>query len=118
MKTITIGILPQEQMRQRVLSIAKGELKRKATDPKIWFNSMKSLAEVLSDENRALLKIISERQPDSIASLAILSGRSSSNLSRTLKTMSNYGFIEMQPINLKQFRPVAKATSFRIMVDA
>jgi predicted transcriptional regulator len=118
MKMISIGILPQEQMRARALSIAKGELKRKPGDPKIWFTSMRSLAEVLSDENRALLKVISDMHPDSIASLAALTGRSSSNLSRTLKTMSNYGLVEMQPINLKQFRPVAKATSFRIVAEA
>lgn len=60
MKMITIGILPQEQMRARTLSIAKGELKRKPGDPRIWFTSMRSLAEVLSDENRALLKVISD----------------------------------------------------------
>ena len=70
------------------------------------------------NSNDKLLKVISDMHPDSIASLAALTGRSSSNLSRTLKTMSNYGLVEMQPINLKQFRPVAKATSFRIVAEA
>lgn len=114
MKSIVIGIMPQEQIRARVLSIARGEYKPKPSDPKIWFTSMRSLAEVLSDENRALLKLISENHPESITSLAELTGRRTSNLSRTLKTMANYGLIEMQR-EKNQVRPVAKATEFRIV---
>jgi predicted transcriptional regulator len=60
MKTITIGIMPQEKIRNRILSIASGKYKPKRGEPKIWFTSMKSLAEVLSDENRALLKVMAE----------------------------------------------------------
>lgn len=118
MKAITIGILPQEQIRARMLAIAKGELKPKPGDPRIWFTSMRSLAEVLSDENRALLKLISDTQPDSIAALATTTGRSPGNLSRTLRTMSNYGLVEMQSVNLRQVRPVAKAIEFRILTAA
>jgi predicted transcriptional regulator len=118
MKTITIGILPQSEMRARTLAIAKGEFKPKAGDPKIWFTSMRSLAEVLSDENRALLKVIWQTKPDSIASLAEHTQRKPSNLSRTLKTMANYGLIEMRPVNGKQVRPIAKAVDFKILATA
>lgn len=118
MKTITVGILPQAQIRARLLSIAKGETKPKPGDPKVWFTSMRSLAEVLSDENRALLKVISDSKPDSIAALAQTTGRKPGNLSRTLKTMSNYGLVEMQPVNQRQVRPVAMATEFRILTAA
>ncbi|MGD0962028.1 MAG: transcriptional regulator [Methylomonas sp.] len=113
MKTVTIGILPQEKMRARVLAIAKGEYKPAASEPKIWFTSMRSLAEVLSDDNRALLKIIEEANPESISSLAILTGRKPSNLSRTLKTMSNYGLVEMRR-EKNHVRPIAVATEFQI----
>ena len=113
MKTVTIGILPQEKMRARVLAIAKGEYKPAASEPKIWFTSMRSLAEVLSDDNRALLKIIEESNPESISSLAILTGRKPSNLSRTLKTMSNYGLVEMRR-EKNHVRPIAVATEFQI----
>lgn len=114
MKAITIGILPQEQIRARMLAIARGELKPKAGEPKIWFTSMRSLAEVLSDENRALLRVIEASHPESISSLADLTGRKPGNLSRTLKTMSNYGLVEMRREN-RHVRPIAKATEFRIM---
>lgn len=113
-KKITIGIMPQDKIRERMLAIARGEYKPKASDPKIWFTSMKSLAEVLSDENRALLRVIEEAQPDSISVLAELTGRKQSNLSRTLKTMSSYGLVEMHK-DKRQVRPVAKATEFQIL---
>lgn len=113
-KKLTIGIMPETEMRQRVLAIARGEYKPKSNEPKVWFSSMKSLAEVLSDENRALLKIIENIQPDSISGLAEVTGRKQSNLSRTLKTMSNYGIVEMVKEN-RHVRPIAKATEFEIL---
>ena len=114
MKTIVVGIMPQEKIRERVLAIARGDYKPKTTEPKIWFTSMRSLAEVLSDDNRALLKVIQEAKPQSISSLADITGRKPGNLSRTLKTMSNYGFVEMKREN-KYVRPIVKGTDFRIV---
>jgi len=114
MKTIVIGIMPQAQIRARILAIARGDYKPKATEPKIWFTSMRSLAEVLSDDNRALLKVIKEAKPQSITSLAEITGRKTGNLSRTLKTMSNYGFVEMKREN-RYVRPIVKVTDFRIV---
>jgi len=114
MNTLVIGIMSQEKIRARTLAIARGDFKPKPSDPKIWFTSMRSLAEVLSDDNRALLKVIAETRPESVSSLALLTGRKPGNLSRTLKTMSNYGFVEMK--REKNFvRPIAKATNFKIV---
>jgi predicted transcriptional regulator len=114
MKPIFIGIMPQEKIRERVLAIARGSYKPKPNEPKVWFTSMKSLAEILSDENRALLHVIMKTQPESISALAEVTGRKPSNLSRTLKTMSNYGIVELKR-ERNQVRPVAKATEFRII---
>lgn len=114
MKAIVIGIMPQDKIRERVLLIARGEHKPKSSEPKIWFTSMRSLAEVLSDENRALLQVIKETKPQSITSLAETTGRKPGNLSRTLKTMSNYGIVEMLR-EKNHVRPVARATEFHIV---
>ncbi|OHE78549.1 MAG: transcriptional regulator [Verrucomicrobia bacterium GWF2_62_7] len=114
MKSIVIGIMPQEKIRERMYAIARGEYKPKASEPKVWFTSMKSLAEVLSDDNRALLHVIKEAQPRSISSLAEMTGRKPGNLSRTLKTMSNYGIVEMKREN-NHVRPIAKVTDFHIL---
>ena len=116
MKSIVIGILPQDQIRQRVLAIARGDYKPRPSEPRIWFTSMKSLAEVLSDDNRALLRVIAETGPESISALAQATGRKPGNLSRTLKTLSNYGIVELKR-ERRLVRPVAKATAFRILAD-
>jgi predicted transcriptional regulator len=55
MKMIKVGIASQEEIRERMLAIAKGEFKPKPSDPRIWFTSMRSLFQVVSDENRTLL---------------------------------------------------------------
>lgn len=113
-RTLTIGIAPQEQIRARMLAITKGTLKPAPGEPKVWFTSMKSLAEVLSDDNRALLRVIRDTQPESIATLAAATGRKPGNLSRTLATMSRYGIVELER-NARTVRPVAKAEEFRIV---
>lgn len=113
MKKIVIGIMPQDKIRERVLAIAAGKYKPKKNEPKVWFPSMKSLAEVLSDRNQALLHLIAGTQPESLMALAEATGRHAGNLSRTLKTMEHYGFVELKKKN-KTVKPVVKATEFEI----
>jgi predicted transcriptional regulator len=95
MKTLRVGIASYEQMKARTLAIARGEYRPAAGEPKVWFRSAESFARVLSDRNRALLGIIAESTPKSLARLAELTGRKKSNLSRTLKTMERYGFVQL-----------------------
>lgn len=63
----------------------------------IWFDSLKSVANVLSKENQQLLKVIAEQQPHSMTEIASLSGRALSNVCRTLKTMEKRSIVEMIP---------------------
>ena len=95
MRTLRVGIASYEQMKARTLAIARGKYEPVAGEPKVWFTSAESFARVLSDRNRALLGIISESGPESLARLAELTGRKKSNLSRTLKTMERYGFVQL-----------------------
>lgn len=113
MKKIVIGILPQEKIRERMLAIAKGDYKPKRGEPKVWFTSMKSMAEVLSDKNRALLHVIADSKPESLQDLAKETDRQPGNLSRTLKKLESYGFVELIKKN-KRITPIAKATEFEI----
>jgi predicted transcriptional regulator len=80
-------------MKARTLAIARGEIKVTRDEPKLWFTSIDSLARILSDKNRALLDLIIEQQPHSLAELETLSGRAKSNLSRTLKSMERFGLV-------------------------
>lgn len=73
------------------------------------------MAQVLSNENQLLLKTILDRKPESLKELEVATGRSSSNLSRTLETMAAssrrepdaapYGFSHLEPVHLLAFIP-------------
>ena len=95
LKKAKIGIMPLEQYKKRTIKIAKGIYKPKNDEPKIWFNSIKSLANVLSEENRELLSLIIEQNPKSISDLEPLTGRKANNLLRTLRKMEQYGLVRL-----------------------
>jgi predicted transcriptional regulator len=96
MKQVRVGIMPLKDFQAYTKAIVAGKHKRRRGEPKIWFSSMASLAQVLSDQNRELLSLIAEQKPSSISELARLSNRSQPNLTRTLKKMESYGLIKMK----------------------
>ena len=96
MKTLKIGIAGYAEMKARTLAIARGEHMPAKGEPKVWFTSIESFAKLLSEHNRHLVKLIARERPGSLTELADLAGRSKSNLSRTLKTMSRYGLVELR----------------------
>jgi predicted transcriptional regulator len=98
-KVLTIGISSRAEMKARTLAIARGEYKPKPGEPKVWFESLESLAQVLSTRNRLLLELIRRAEPASLKDLARLSKRAESNLSRTLHTMKRYRLVEIEKKN-------------------
>jgi predicted transcriptional regulator len=112
-KMLKIGILSRDDYRKRTIAIAKGEYKPKSNEPKVWFESMESLGQVLSGQNQELLRLIRDNHPSSLTELETISGRKKSNLSRTLKTLSNYSIVDL--VREKgAVRPVVKATDFKV----
>ena len=97
MKTLKIGIAGYNQMKARTMAIARGERAPAQGEPTVWFTSIESFAKLLSEHNRRLLELIARERPGSLTELAELAGRSKSNLSRTLKTMSQHGLVEFRP---------------------
>lgn len=96
MTTLKIGIASYAEMKARTMAVARGELKPGADEPKVWFTSTESFAKVMSEGNRALLRIIAEQHPGSLDDLAKASGRQKSNLSRTLKRMEACGLVTLE----------------------
>ena len=94
-ETLTVGIASYEDMKARTMAIARGELRPSRDEPTVWFTSLESLAKILSARNQALLELIAEEKPESLAELEVLSGRAKSNLSRTLRTMERYGLVQL-----------------------
>ena len=112
-KTLKIGIMSLEDYRKRTIAMAGDRRKPSADEPKIWFESIRSLAQVLSPENQKLLKIILEEKPQSLTELEKLSNRKKSNLSRTLRTLENFGVVEL-PVHKGRLVPTVKVTDFRV----
>jgi predicted transcriptional regulator len=83
-------------MKARTLAIARGDYRPPANEPKVWFRSAESFARLLSEKNRALLHLIAREHLRSLSELAERSGRSKSNLSRTLTTMARYGLVVLR----------------------
>lgn len=104
-RIVKVGIMPLDEYKKRTIAIARGQYKPKKSDPKIWFYSIRSLANVLSEENQHLLKLIFETQPKSIKDLEDVTGRSANNLLRTLRMMENYGFVKLTEGKSTRGRP-------------
>jgi predicted transcriptional regulator len=105
MKTLKVGIASREAYKKRTLAIAKGEYVPTKDEPKVWFESLGTLSQVLSDQNRDLLKLILQTHPQSLSELAERSGRATSNLSRTLRTMERYGLVHLEQGPNRQLVP-------------
>lgn len=112
-KVMRVGIISREDYAKRTIAIAKGEYKPRRDEPNIWFESLKSMSQVLSSENQNLLRVIIEHKPRSLTELEKLSDRKKSNLSRTLKTLEKYGIVELSKKEGK-LAPKVKATDFKV----
>jgi predicted transcriptional regulator len=78
--------------------------------------SAAALLRLLTPENRALLGIIRDRKPQSVAELASLAGRAPPNLTRTLGKLVAVGLVQMK-VGRRRKAPLATARRFRIVVD-
>lgn len=108
-----VGIISKEDYIKKTMAIAKGQYKPVKGEPKVWFESLKSMSQVLSSDNQNLLKVIVEHNPRSLAELEKLSHRKKSNLSRTLKTLERYGIVEL-PKKEGKLVPKVMATDFKV----
>lgn len=105
MKPLKVGIASRDIFKKRTIAIARGEYVPAKDEPKVWFESLATLSQVLSDQNRALLKLILQMEPQSLNELAERSGRAPSNLSRTLRTMERYGLVHFEKRPHRQLAP-------------
>jgi predicted transcriptional regulator len=116
MKTLRIGIASYNDMKTRTLEIARGTRRPARDEPSVWFTSAESFARVLSDRNRALLDLIAETGPESIAELAEKTGRRKSNLSRTLHTMEHYGLVVLKKASKGRIVPSVPYSSIALVM--
>jgi len=110
-KVLKVGIISKDDYKKRTIAIAKGEYTPRKNEPKVWFESVRSMSQVLSSENQELLRTIVENKPQSLTELGELVHREKSNLSRTLKTLEKYGIVDLIR-ERGRLVPKVKATDF------
>jgi predicted transcriptional regulator len=110
-----IGVMSEAMIRERMLSIIKGEYKPASNEPKVWFTSLNAISQLLCEENRTLLKTIKNERPETVTELTELTGRKKSNISVTLKSLAAKGFIKLEK-NGRFVTPIAIFTDFEIIV--
>ena len=106
----------EHQPQKRCVIGIRGQIADPEYPVDIWFDSLKSVANVLSIENQQLLKVIQEQHPKSVTELAELTGRAVSNLSRTLKTLNSHDLVELKSSN-KSLCPKVSHQEFLIVMN-
>ena len=112
-KVVNVGIISRAAYRDRTIRSAKGEYVPRRDEPKIWFESLASMAQVLGADNQQLLRVILEKKPASLGELEAMTGRKKANLSRTLKTLERYGVVSLEK-DRNRLVPKVKATDFKV----
>ena len=112
-KNLKVGIMSYEKYKKYTMAIASGKYTPNKREPKIWFNSIETMSQVLSTRNVELLKLIEREKPQSISELAEKSGRKQGNLSRTLKQFRKYGIVDLKKEKRNKV-PIVLASTFDI----
>lgn len=102
-----IGIMSEKLIRMRLLAMAQGKYTPQKNEPKVWYTSINAISQILCPENIELLRLMDSERPESLTQLSELTGRAKSNLSNTLKTLSEKGFVRLEQGSGKSVKPVA-----------
>ncbi len=94
-------------LRDEMKAVVRGERPAPADAARPSFNSVEAVVRLLTPENRALLAMIRDKKPQSIAELVQLSGRSQPNLTRTLAKLEAAGFVRMKSLGRRKAPSVA-----------
>ncbi len=95
-RILRIGIASREYVHNRMLAIAKGDIKMQPNDPRVWFTSYEALARVFSKSNILLIEILRERHLESVTELAREVGKEKTNVLRSLKILEEFEIVEFE----------------------
>jgi predicted transcriptional regulator len=103
-------------LKKEMKAVARGERAAPKDAAAPSFDSVSALLRLLTPENRALLAVIRDKKPHSIAELAELTGRAQPNLTRTLGKLEAMGFVQMKSVRRRKV-PTTAVQAFRIKID-
>ena len=94
-------------LREEMKAVARGERRAPSGASRPSFNSVEAVVRLLTPDNRRLLALIRDRQPESVAELVAMTGRAQPNLTRTLAKLEAAGFIRMKTVGRRKAPSVA-----------
>jgi predicted transcriptional regulator len=103
-------------LREEMKAVARKEKLAPKDAGSTTFDSVEALLRLLTPQNRALLAIIRDKKPQSIAELAELTGRAQPNLTRTLGKLAAIGFVRLKNVDRRKV-PTTTVHSLRISID-
>ena len=119
-----------EEFKDHTLAVARGERSVDPREPRIWcergegnaedgvqFASLEAGARLLSAKNRALLRVIAERKPKSVAELAAIIGQAEPSVLRTLHKLAAAGIVRLDRSEGGTLRPVLAARKIHFEID-
>jgi len=112
----TYKIQSLSDLEAEVRAVARGERPAPADAAKPSFESATALMRLLTPENRGLLRLIRDEEPESIAALSRLTGRKEPNLLRTLEKLAAAGLVELQEVNRRRV-PRTRIRKLRLDID-
>jgi predicted transcriptional regulator len=105
------------ELRDEMKAVTRGERVAPAQANAPVYESADALLRLLTPDNRKLLAMIAQKQPKSVAALALLSGRAESNLSRTLAKLQSAGIVRMDDGDGRAKVPSVAIHLFRLEID-
>jgi predicted transcriptional regulator len=114
----TITIKSHEQMMRECVEIMDAAIRGdKVTpeEPQYSFTSFEAFRKAMTPQRFALLKVIREKQPESIKELAAITGRDMKNISEDIKVLLEMDLIEMEKHG-KNKAPRLQYEGFRLEV--
>ena len=120
-----------DEFKAYTMAVVRGDQAVDPAQPKIWvepatsgeisreiqFQSVEAGAKLLSAKNRALLRVIAEQKPRSVAELATITGRGEQNLMRTLRKLSLAGIVRLDRGEGRAYRPIVAARKVYFEID-
>lgn len=114
---VHVGLSNLDAMRERTLAIARGDRRRVADEPKVWFTSIEALAKIFSEKNMLMLEMIRNSEALTLRALAERLNRSESELAYDLHILEGIGLVGIEEDEAGSIKKLEKTPYSRVKAE-